>query len=78
MSVNKRGDTITISKDKVERVMVKRGITQSELAQIIGVTTGNITKLLRSRSCRMKTAIRLCAALQCNVEEIIEESEVRT
>lgn len=69
---------MTISKDKVERLMVSRGITQEELAKLMGVTSGNITKLKRSRSCRMKTAIRLCEALQCNVEEIIEESEVRT
>lgn len=67
-----------ISKDKVERVMVSRGITQSELAERMGVTTGNVSKLKRNQSCRIKTAIRLCEALQCSVEEIIEESEVRT
>lgn len=69
---------MTISKDKVERLMVSRGITQEELAKLMGVTSGNITKLKQSQSCRMKTAIRLCQALECNVEEIIEESEVRT
>lgn len=66
---------MTISKNKVERLMVSRGITQEELAKLMGVTSGNITKLKQSRSCRMKTAIRLCQALECKVEEIIEESE---
>ena len=69
---------MTISKDKLERLMVNKGVSSSELAKRLGVQEQSISKMKRNKTCRLRTALKLCQALECNVEEIIEESEVRT
>ena len=75
----KRGDKMNVSKEKIERLMVNRGLTPSELAKTAGVSQEGLSLLRRRGTCRLSTAIKLCQALKCQVEEIIPtESEVRT
>lgn len=69
---------MNVSKEKIERLMVNRGLTPPELATATGISQEGIARLKKRGSCRLSTAIKLCSALTCSVEEIIEESEVRT
>ena len=68
-----------VSKEKIECLMVNRGLTPAELARESGVSQQGISELKKRGSCRVSTAIKLCKALNCSVEEILPtESEVRT
>ena len=66
---------MNVSKEKIERLMVNKGMTPPELASATGISQEGIARLKRRGSCRLSTAIRLCKALECKVEEIITESE---
>lgn len=70
---------MNVSKDKIERLMVNRGLTPPELAKATGISQEGLSLLRRRGTCRLSTAIKLCQGLECQVEDIIpEESEVRT
>lgn len=62
---------MTISKRKLKCIMVNRGFTVAKLAQAIEMRQETISKIMRRNSCRMSTAIKLCQALNCTIEEII-------
>lgn len=68
-----------VSKEKIERRMVNCGLTAPELAYITGISQQGIARIKAKGSCRISSAIKLCNALNCTIEDItLEESEVRT
>ena len=69
---------MNVSKDKIERLMVNRGLTPPELAKATGISQEGIARLKKRGSCRPSTAIKLCSGLSCTIEDITPESEVRT
>ena len=67
---------MNVSKDKIERLMVNRGLTPDKLAIATGISQEGIARLKKRGSCRPSTAIKLCSGLKCTIEEITPESEV--
>ena len=68
---------------KVAQLREKAGLTQRQLAIFVGVTESTIRNLERNRNGieQIQRVIRLCQALNCNAEELIdcqsvEEGEV--
>ena len=58
----------------LDRVMLERRITLSELADRIGITLANLSilKTNKARAIRFSTLEALCRALQCQPGELIE------
>lgn len=69
-----------IEETKLEKLRVKKGLSQSSLAAISGVTKRAIqTYEQQSRPidrARLDTLCRLCLALDCKIEDIIEDKEL--
>ena len=56
------------------RLMVERKITLSELAERIGITNANLSKIKNNHitAMRFSTLAALCEALDCGVGDLIE------
>ena len=57
--------------------MAKSGMTASELAEKIGVSRQNLSTITNRGSCNPQTAVKICNGLECTIDDIIPESEVR-
>ena len=58
----------------LDRVMLERRVTLSELADRIGITLANLSilKTNKARAIRFSTLAALCRALQCQPGDLIE------
>lgn len=62
-----------ISKRKLEIAMVNCGLSLSDLAKLSGINLQSLGKIRRRQSCRIGTAAKLCAALDCRAEDIMPD-----
>jgi len=63
--------------DNLERIRVERGITQVELAELLGTTQGNVSRLLSGgEDIRLSRCQRIANALKVSLVEMIEEHAV--
>lgn len=58
----------------LDRVMLERGITLTELADKVGITLANLSilKTNKARAIRFSTLEALCGALHCQPGELLE------
>ena len=58
----------------LDLMLEKRGMKSNELADIIGITTANLSilKTGKARAIRFSTLEALCAALDCQPGDILE------
>jgi len=65
---------------KIALLRERTGLTQRELAQIVGVTETTIANWERGRSGLewIERFIKLCRALNCNLDDLIEEPSIST
>ena len=61
----------------LDRVMAERKIKSTELAQIIGITTANLSilKTGKAKAIRFSTLEAICAALDCQPGDILEHRD---
>ena len=62
---------------RLDRVMVERKMSLNELAQQVGITNVNLSKLKNNRvnAVRFSTLAGLCQALDCQPGDILEYEE---
>lgn len=58
----------------LDRLMVERKISLNELAEKVGITNANLSKIKNNHitAMRFSTLAALCKALDCNVGDLIE------
>ena len=58
----------------LDRVMLQRGMSLTELAERVGITLANLSilKSNKARAVRFSTLAALCAALQCEPGDILK------
>lgn len=67
-----------ISYRPLERLLRDRGITQTQLSEMLGITTGTLSVLLQSinkSGSRTNRIEDICNALNCDIQDVIEYSE---
>lgn len=59
---------------RLDRLMVERGISLNELAEKVGITNVNLSKIKNNRvnAIRFSTLAAICAALDCTPGDILE------
>lgn len=67
-----------IAVSNVAQLREKAGLTQRQLANLVGVTESTIRNLERNRNGveQIERIVKLCRALRCNAEELIEYKSV--
>ena len=61
-----------ISKEKLEIIMAKRGLTVEQAANLIKVSRQRLSAIVNSKSCRPSTVAKIAAGLKISIDEIIE------
>lgn len=63
---------MSVRYNKLFKLMIDRKISNSELASKAGVSLNIITRLKRDQYIAMDTIEKICTALGCTVDEILE------
>lgn len=63
---------MAVKYDKLFHLLIDRKITNTQLAQKAGVSANIITRLKRDQYISMESIERLCVALNCGVDDILE------
>ena len=69
---------MSISYNKLWKLLIDKDMTKTELRQRSGVTTNVIAKLGKNESVQVDTLIKLCETLGCGIDDIIEIKEETT
>lgn len=65
---------MTISYNRLWKLLIDKGIKRTELKQLAGVSTNVIAKLGKNEPVAMETLAKICTALQCGLDDIVEMS----
>ena len=63
---------MAINYDKLFHMMIDRKITNIQLKDMAGVSTNIITRLKRDEYFSIESIEKICKALQCGVDDILE------
>ena len=63
---------MAVKYDKLFHLLIDRKITNAQLAQKAGVSANIITRLKRDQYISLESSERLCVALNCGVDDILE------
>lgn len=63
---------MAVKYDKLFHLLIDRKITNAQLAQKAGVSANIITRLKRDQYISMESIERLCVALNCGADDILE------
>ena len=63
---------MAVKYDKLFHLLIDRKITNAQLVQKAGVSANIITRLKRDQYISMESIERLCVALNCGVDDILE------
>ena len=63
---------LAVKYDKLFHLLIDRKITNAQLAQKAGVSANIITRLKRDQYISLESIERLCVALNCGVDDILE------
>jgi len=70
--------TVNLDSDAIRRIREEKKLTQLYVAKVVGVTTDTVSRWENNRypSIKRENAVRLAEALEVDVEEILEKSEL--
>jgi len=63
---------VAISYNKLWKFLIDKGIKRTELKRLAGVSTNVIAKLGKNEPVAMETLAKICTALQCGLDEIVD------
>ena len=58
--------------NKLWKLMIDKKLSKTELTHIAGISTNAMAKLGRDEDVRVNILEKICIALDCNVEDIVE------
>ena len=62
-----------ISTQRLEVLMLEKGLTLTALAERSGISRQNLSTIRARQTCQLGTAAKLCAALCCKAEDIMPD-----
>ena len=63
---------MTINYDKLWKLMIDKKINKTELCEKAKITTNAMAKLGKNESVNIEILIKICMALDCKIDEIVE------
>lgn len=61
-----------VSYNRLWKLMIDKRISKTELTHIAGISTNAMAKLGRDEDVRMAVLEKICTALDCKIEDIVE------
>ena len=63
---------MSVCYNKLWKLLIDRGMTKTELIKASGITTNAMAKMGKNEDVRVEVLVRICEALGCSVEDIME------
>ena len=63
---------MAISYKKLWKLLIDKDMTAVELREKTGIAPNTMTKLRRDEEVSMAVLVKICTALKCNIEDIME------
>lgn len=64
-----------ISYNKLWKLLIDKGMTKMDLKEAVGISGASIAKLGKGANITTDVLLKICKALNCKVEDIIETVE---
>jgi DNA-binding Xre family transcriptional regulator len=64
--------TLKVSYKKLWKLLIDKEINKRQLAQLANISGSTLTKLAKGESVNMEILVRICAALECDLHDIVE------
>lgn len=61
-----------VSYNRLWKLMIDKRISKTELTHIAGISTNAMAKLGRDQDVRLAVLEKICSALDCKIEDIVE------
>lgn len=58
--------------NKLFKLLIDKGMKRSELKRQVGLSQGTLAKLSKNEMVSMDVIVRICRALDCTVDEILD------
>lgn len=65
-------DRMAVCYNKLWKLLIDKGMTKTQLCEKAHVTTNAIAKMGKNRDVRVEVLVKICSALDCNIEDIME------
>lgn len=63
---------MAISYNRLWKTLIDKGMKRTELRRLAGISTNAIAKLGKNEPVAMETLAKICAALKCNISDVVE------
>ena len=71
-------ETMALSYKRLWKLLIDKGLNKNELHKITGLSQSTIAKLTKGENVNTDVLERICQALGCQIEDIVEVNENRT
>ena len=61
-----------VSYNKLFKMLIEKGMKKTEFAKEVGISANTLAKLSRNETVSMEVIIRICRALGCSVDDIMD------
>lgn len=63
---------ISLSYNRLWKLLIDRGMTKQDLRKVTGLSSASIAKLGKGQNVNTDVLIRICNALDCDLNDIVE------
>lgn len=63
---------ISLSYNRLWKLLIDRGMTKQDLRKVTGLSSASIAKLGKSQNVNTDVLVRICKALDCDLNDIVE------
>ena len=61
-----------VSYNKLFKMLIDKGMKKTEFAKEVGISANTLAKLSRNETVSLEVIIRICRALGCSVDDIMD------
>lgn len=69
---NRRGIDIRFSYNPLWKLLIDKGLNKAKLREMTGISSASIAKLGKGDNVTTDILLRICVALDCNLQDIVE------
>ena len=63
---------MTVSYDKLWKLLIDKKINKTQLIKMADISTNSMAKLGKNETVQVEILVKICNALNCNIEDIME------
>lgn len=63
---------MAVSYNKLWKLLIDKNMKKKELGEVAGISNSLIAKLGKNENVTVEVLVKICAALDCNIDDIME------